>query len=458
MVNSSQVDVWISKAPMLCAPLDENTEALTRYVREGETLLAKLPAKPERSENEGRFAEQIFASCRRVRNKFIHKHAEEVYTILTEGLSKYKRLSELVFSAAERFPGLVPTRVQIEMEQGYIQAHKEGLEIDQGIFFRGLLCSTRVGSHLADAMLLPCPRALGLLDELRRTDKVNLGLILFERCKDAAYLTINNQSSLNAENNRLIDDMETAVDLALLDERVKVGVLRGGVMTHPRYLNKRVFCAGINLADLHGGKISFVDFLLGREFGYISKIVHGLLIDTSLEALSARTIQKPWVGAVDSFAIGGGMQLLLVLDKVIAADDAYFVLPAAQEGIVPGAANFRLSRNMGSRFTRQIILSGHKILATDPKAQWLCDEVVPAAKIDACIDAAVRELNNPAIIENRRMLSFAQEPRDRFREYMAEFAYVQATRLYSPDVLAKIGRWARSRETGYKAQAKYQCS
>lgn len=445
-IEASHVDLWVSMAPALGAVIDKDADALAQHAREGGSLLAKLPSKPERDEQEERLAERIFASCRQVRSRFINRHANEVYAILTEGLSQYRCLSELVFDAALRFPGLVPTRAQIEVERGHIQAHKEGLEIDQGIFFRGLLRSPAVGSHLADAMLLPSTRALALLDDLRRTDKIDLGSILFERRGQVAHLTVNNQRSLNAEDDRLVDDMETAVDLTLLDERVKVGVLRGGVMTHPGYFGKRVFCAGINLTDLHAGKISFVDFLLRREFGYISKIVHGLLMDPTVEVLPVRTIQKPWVAAVDSFAIGGGMQLLLVFDKVITASDAYFALPAAQEGIIPGAANFRLSRIAGSRLTRQIILSGRKILATDPEAQWLCDDVVPAGEIDASIEAAVREFNNPAVVDNRRMLGLAEESRDRFREYMAEFAYVQATRLYSPDVLAKVGRWANARE------------
>lgn len=443
-MTKSHVDLWVSMAPMLGAALDEDADALAKHIHTGGMLLAELPAKSERDKREEHLAEEIFASCRWARNKFINRHADEVYSILTENLKRYHRLSELVFSAAERFPGLVPTRAQIEVARGHVQAHKDGLEIDQGIFFRGILRSPTAGTHLADAMLLPCARSLGLLDELSRTDKIDLGTVLLERRGHGAYLTVNNQRSLNAEDEHLIDDMETAVDLVLLDERVTVGVLRGGVMTHPRYLGKRVFFSGINLADLHAGKISFVDFLLGREFGYISKIAHGLMADPTAEALPARTIQKPWVAAVDSFAIGGGMQLLLVCDKIIVANDVYFTLPAAQEGIIPGAANFRLPRISGSRLARQIILSGRKILVSDPEAQWLCDHVVPSEEIEISIEAAVRELDHPAVVENRRMLSHAEEPRDRFREYMAEFAYVQATRLYSPDVLAKIGRWARS--------------
>jgi (3,5-dihydroxyphenyl)acetyl-CoA 1,2-dioxygenase len=457
-IEASEINRWSSVEPLLGASLDEDADMLARYIEKGNTFLKQIPEKCYRNDQEKHFAEQIFASCRQIRNRFIDRHAKDVYKILTEDFSQHLRLSELVYSAAERFPGLVPTREQIDAEQKHIQAHKEGLEIDQGIFFRGLLRSPIVGSHLADAMLLPCSRALGLLKNLKQTDKIDLGTILLERRGHAAYLTINNQSSLNAEDNSLVYDMETAVDLTLLDERVKVGVLRGGVMSHPRYFGKRVFCAGINLSDLQAGKISFVDFLLARELGYISKIKHGLIGNPMTKNLSTRTIQKPWIAAVDSFAIGGGMQLLLVFDKVIAADDVYFSLPAAQEGIIPGAANFRLARIIGSRLTRQIILSGRKIFASEPAAQWLCDEVVPVEKIDESIETSVKQFSNTAVVENRRMLGIAEESRDGFREYMAEFAYVQSTRLYSEDVLAKIDRWGNSALKKYaKMQEEDQC-
>lgn len=416
--------------------LEQDAKTLANAILNEENKLSHLPEKPKRDAQETQLAQDMHARCRQLRLRFLDQHAAEVYAVLTQNLTHYHRLSDLVFSAAERFQALVPTRQQMEAERCYTQANKEGREIDQGLFFRALLRLPLVSAHLADAMLQPCPRALRLLDEFRHTDRLDLGSIFLERRAQAVYLTLNNQYSLNAEDQRLIDDMETAVDLVLLDERVKVGVLRGGVMTHPRYQGKRVFCSGLNLADLHAGKISFVDFILTREFGYISKIIHGLIFEHN-------TCQKPWIAAVDSFAIGGGMQLLLAFDHIIAADDAYFSLPAAQEGIVPGAANFRLGRLLGSRLSRQVILSGRQIFASDADARYVCDEVVPSDQIDVAIDAVVQAFSSPAVVENRSLFAIAEEPRDRFCAYMAEFSYVQATRLYSPDVLAKMERWAK---------------
>jgi thioesterase DpgC len=216
-------------------------------------------------------------------------------------------------------------------------------------------------------------------------------------------------------------------------------------MSHPRYAGRRVFSAGINLVDLHAGRIGLVDFLLRRELGLISKLIHGLLRP---EGYPHARAHKPWCAAVDSFAIGGGMQLLFAFDHVVSADDAYFSLPAAQEGIVPGLGNLRLTRHLGARAARRVILGGHRILAGDPAALEVCDRVVPAALLDQAVDEAVAALDNDAVVANRMMLNLADEPRDLLRGYLSEFALVQARRLYAADVVAKVGRFSAAAGRG----------
>lgn len=148
------------------------------------------------------------------------------------------------------------------------------------------------------------------------------------------------------------------------------------------------------------------------------------------------------MAAVETFAIGGGTQVLLAFDHVIAASDAYLSLPAAREGIVPGAGNFRLGRHTGARVSRQIILRGRRIRATEPAAGLLIDEVVEPEEIDAAVARAVDRLRGPAVVPNRKMLNLADEPVDEFRRYMAEFALQQALRLYGEDVIDTVGRFA----------------
>jgi (3,5-dihydroxyphenyl)acetyl-CoA 1,2-dioxygenase len=406
-------------------------------------LIASLPEPAKRSPEQRASAAVAHEAARRLRSQFMDAHADAVYDELTGRRDRYLRLAELVAAASVAFPGLVPTADQMACERVRSQACKEGREIDQGIFLRGVLRSPAAGSHLLDAMLRPTLRALGLLPEFSRTGVADLGSVRVERCDGAARLTMCRDDCLNAEDSRQVEDMETAVDLALLDPGVRAGLLRGGEMTHPRYRGKRVFSAGINLKALHAGGISLVDFLLRRELGYISKLMRGILVGDEA-CWHSPVIQKPWVAAVDGFAIGGGMQLLLAFDHVIAASDAYLSLPAAQEGIVPGAANFRLTRSFGPRMSRQIILRGRRIWASEPAARLVVDDVVEPAELAEVIEKSLDHLQSPAVVANRRMLNFAAEPLDDFRRYMAEFAVQQALRLYSDDVIGKVSRFGAS--------------
>ncbi|WP_262402882.1 (3,5-dihydroxyphenyl)acetyl-CoA 1,2-dioxygenase DpgC [Actinomadura sp. CNU-125] len=367
---------------------------------------------------------------------------------MTAGRTRDLRIDALVEAAADTFPGLVPTAARIAAERTRAQADKEGLEIDQGIFLRGVLRSPVAGPHLLDAMLAPTERALDLLPEFARTGTVDMEAVRLERRDGVAYLTMCRDDCLNAEDERQVDDMETAVDLAHLDPSVGVGLLRGGEMSHPRYRGRRVFSAGINLKRLHAGEISLVGFLLRRETGYIAKLVRGVRVPSGADepdgsAWQWPTVDMPWVAAVDAFAIGGGMQLLQAFDHVIAEAGAYLSLPAAQEGIIPGASNYRLTRATGPRLSRQIILSGRRIRAAEPAAATLVDEVVEPPEMDAAIERSLDRMRGPAVVTNRRMLNLADDPPEEFRRYMAEFALQQALRIYGQDVLAKVGRFGR---------------
>ncbi|WP_232835630.1 (3,5-dihydroxyphenyl)acetyl-CoA 1,2-dioxygenase DpgC [Actinocorallia populi] len=428
--------------PDLTGSLARDARALAAFSAEVDALLDALPARPDRDPGQQRTAGEALDARRRACHAFLRLHAEPVYDELTGGMRERPRLSELVFAAAEAFPGLVPGRERMAAEREFAQADKDGLEIDQGFFFHAMLGSERVGHHLLESMLHPTPRALALLEEWRRTGAMAFGALHLERLDGAAHLTMTNHRRLNAEDDRLVDDLETAVDLALLDDHVRVGVLRGGEMSHPRHRGRRVFCAGINLVDLHAGRISYVDFLLRRELGHLGKLVRGV---RTRDAWPRRTVDKPWVAAVDSFAIGGGMQVLLSVDHVIAAADAYFSLPAAQEGIVPGMANLRLTALAGGRLSRQVILSGRKIWAHEPEARLVCDEVVDPSRVGAAVQEAAARLGGPAVVANRRMINLAEEPAESFRRYAAEFALEQALRLYSPDVITKAGRFGAAR-------------
>ncbi|MEU2425706.1 (3,5-dihydroxyphenyl)acetyl-CoA 1,2-dioxygenase DpgC [Streptomyces sp. NPDC007851] len=418
---------------------DTDAAALRTHTNRVEDLLATLPPVPERDERQRTAAADAHRGARWLRSRFLAAHVDGVHHTLTDG-GPHPRIAELAGRAATAVPGLVPTTDQLAEERTRVQAAKEGREIDQAILFSALLAAPRPGTRLLEAMLRPTDRALTLLDTFRHQGVLDLGSVHITRTDGIAHVEMRNAHCLNAEDDQLVEDLETAVDLALLDDDVQAGILRGTVMTHPRYAGRRVFSAGINLKHLHQGQISYVDFLLRRELGFIHKIIRGLLLDDSPRHWPHRTLEKPWVGAVDTFAIGGGMQILLALDRVIAGSDAYFSLPAAQEGIVPGAGNLRLARQTGGRIARQVILAGRRIRADEPMARLICDETTDPAGVAAASERAAAQLANPAVAANRRMLNLAEEPPDRLRRYLAEFALAQGLRLYSADVLAKVGR------------------
>lgn len=405
-----------------------------------ERVLATLPAPRERTAGQRAEAAAAHDAVRRLRAGLLNAYADEVYDELTGDRTRYLRVAELAEAAASVFPGLAPTAGQLAQERSRPQADQEGREIDQAIFLRAVLRSERSGRHLMSAMLRPTTRALELLPRFLRTGVLETEAVRLERRDGVARLTLCRDECLNAEDEQQVDDMETAVDLALLDPSVRVGLVRGGVMSHPRYRGRRVFSAGINLKSISAGGISLTGFLLRRELGYLHKLVRGLSDGDPLRWTVPAA--KPWIAAVDTFAIGGGCQLLLVFDHVLAASDAYLSLPAAQEGIVPGAANLRLGRVAGARLARQIILEGRRIKATEPEARLLVDEVVPPEELDAAVENALIRFSGEAVAANRRMLNVAEEPLDGLREYMAEFALEQALRIHADDVVDKVGRFA----------------
>ncbi|MFC6020159.1 (3,5-dihydroxyphenyl)acetyl-CoA 1,2-dioxygenase DpgC [Plantactinospora solaniradicis] len=406
-------------------------------------LLAGMPEPGSRSPAQRAEAAAAHAGARALRVRFMAAHADEVYDELTDARANHLRLAELVEAAARSFPGLVPSAAQLAAERSRAQADKEGHEIDQGIFLRAILSSGQAGPHLMNAMLRPTARALRLLPEFVRTGRLEMEAVRLERRDGVARLTMCRDDCLNAEDERQVDDMETAVDLALLDPAVRVGLVRGGQMSHPRFRGRRVFSAGINLKKLSAGGISLVDFLLRRELGYLHKLMRGIHQEDP-ERWHSPFVEKPWVAAVDTFAIGGGTQMLLVFDHVLAASDAYFSLPAAKEGIIPGVANLRLPRVVGARLSRQVILSGRRIWAKEPEARLLADEVVEPEELDAAVERSLERLTGDAVVANRRMLNRAEESPDEFRGYLAEFALQQALRIYGADVIDKVGRFGGS--------------
>lgn len=377
--------------------------------------------------------EALLRAQRSVRTKFMDRHAELIYRQITCDGARYMSLAELIEEAAQRYPALVPNRSEMANERAQPLAARDGLEIDQAIFVGGILRSSQPSAHLARSMRRPSSEAEQNLAKFQTDGAIAFDTVLLERRGSAAHITLRNISCLNAENLQFLHDMEAAVDLALLNPEVSVGILRGGEMTHPKYLGRRVFCAGIHLGDLYEGRIPLIDFFIARELGLLSKLRRGLYLPHRKHV----EIDKPWIAVVEGFAIGGGMQMVLAVDYILAAQDAYFSLPAANEGIVPGLANLRLPKVAGN-LARRMILMGHVVEASTPEARLICDEIVSSNAIERALQEAVDLLSVPAATANKRMLNYSDEPLDQFCSYLAEFSVEQAVRIHSPDVLNKL--------------------
>ncbi|MFH8736567.1 MULTISPECIES: enoyl-CoA hydratase/isomerase family protein [unclassified Streptomyces] len=430
-----------------CGPVTAHLESVVRIVE-------AMPPRTERTAAEQRDAAALHDEASSLRRRFLAAYAERIYAELTDGLTRSPRLEELTGLAAAHFPGLVPTRAQLAAESRHTQRNKEGWEIAVGIFLQAVLNAPIAGNHLLRSMLRPTARARAALLDYQLTGHADLGIATVTREDGIAQLELCNAEFLNAEDDAAVEALETGTDLVLLDPASHVGVLRGAPQSHPAYAGRRVFSAGINLTHLYHGDISLLGFLLRREAGYIAKFVRGLCLDDTAGDGWWPDADKPWVAAVDAFAIGGGMQILPTMDRVVAADDSWFSLPAMEEGLVPGVANMRLLHLTGSRLTRRLIFWGRKLRATDPEASLFVDETVPADAMDGAVRAAAGHLDHPAVGANRRMLNLVEEPLELFRRYLAQYAYEQARQLHSPGLITTLeNTWINRNRGGADAGA-----
>jgi (3,5-dihydroxyphenyl)acetyl-CoA 1,2-dioxygenase len=427
-------------------PTGDLAEDSTRYAefwRLCASLIEQLPAKPKRDLSQAKAAAFIHEKARAARQQFLHRHAAAIYTKLTHDYSRFVRLDKLVAAAARDFPGLVPNDMQLAIEEGLRQGEKDGLEIDQGLFLSYILGHETAGTHLCHAMLLARDDSKEHLAKFTRDGVLDLGPAHLARRGNAVYLETTNARYLNAEDQTTIDTMEIAVDVAILDPKSTIAVLRGRSVEHPKYRGRRVFGSGINLTHLYQGKIPFLWFLQ-RDLGFVHKFMRGVAQPEMVpDDVSGYGTEKPWISAVETFAIGGHCQILLTQDYVLAASDAFMTLPARKEGIIPGFSNLRLPRFTGDRLARQLIQYERRLACDSPEGRLVCDEIVAPDEMDDAIDRVVQGLTSSGAvgaIGNRRAFRITEEPLDLFRRYAAVYAREQAYCHFSPALIANLER------------------
>jgi thioesterase DpgC len=432
---------WTKARPEISGGFARDTAMAGKFWRAGTDLLAKLPKKSVRTVEQQGAADLILHETRRIREYFLARHANAIYRKLTKNLADFKRVDDLCYDAAKLVPGLVPTQKQVDAESALLQSEKDGVEVDQGIFLSHALANAETGMHLCHAMLIPSMNSIERTTEFIKNGIVDFGPARVERQGKAAVVTVQNPRFLNAEDDDTLDDTETAADIAIMDPQSEICILRGGPVDHPKYKNRKIFSAGINLTHLYRGKIPFL-WYIRRDMGIVNKMFRGLAMGTrGPDEMQGGTHEKPWVAGVDVFAIGGGCQYLLAMDYVVAGSDAYMTLPARKEGIIPGAANLRLTRFVGARMARQAILMGRRFDCDSPEGRLICDEVVPPDRMDQTLARVVDEYTGSGVVSaasNRRAFRVSEEPLDMFRRYMAVYCREQAYCHFSPALIANL--------------------
>jgi (3,5-dihydroxyphenyl)acetyl-CoA 1,2-dioxygenase len=428
--------------PVFGASLARDAEAASAYANDIAAALRSFGPKAERKGEKRAEAEALKAGARAVKERFFRHHAVAIYDEITNHGARALRISELVVAASGRYPALLPTPEQLKEERALMQqSAKEGHEVDQGLFIAHVLADERCGMHLIHSMLKPKREALERLAEFCQSGFVDLGEARVERKGKIGYVTVTNPKFLNAESDVTTIATEIAIDLVLLDDAIEVGVLRGGVVQHPKYAGRRVFDAGINLTHLYYGQISFAEFLIEREMGLMHKIYRGHWRSESYDEQFEDYVEKPWLAAVEAFAIGGGCQLLCVMDRVLAEPGSYFNLPASKEGFIPGAANLRLPRLVGIKLAREGIFFERAFHAETPEGRMICDAIVPAEEMDSAIERDALQLVQAGMtsaVANRKALRVAQEPLSIYRRYMATYARQQCLCLYDPRLIDNL--------------------
>jgi enoyl-CoA hydratase len=186
---------------------------------------------------------------------------------------------------------------------------------------------------------------------------MNYELILTETIGSVARITLNRPKQLNALNGQLMDELGHALKGFDADEKIGCMIITG---------SEKAFAAGADIGAM--ATYTFADVYKGD---YITR---------NWETI--RSIRKPVIAAVSGFALGGGCELAMMCDFIIAADNAKFGQPEIKLGIIPGAGGTqRLPRAVGKSKAMDMALTGRMMDATEAERAGLVSRVVPLDKL-----------------------------------------------------------------------------
>jgi enoyl-CoA hydratase len=167
-----------------------------------------------------------------------------------------------------------------------------------------------------------------------------------------ALVQLNRPKELNALNSQLMAELRAALQALDEAEEVRVVVLTG---------NDKAFAAGADIKQMAGK--SAIDLFKADQFSTWDQI---------------SKIRKPVIAAVSGFALGGGCELAMACDMIIASETAVFGQPEVKLGVLPGAGGTqRLTKALGKAKAMEMILTGRFLSATEAEKQGLINRVVP---------------------------------------------------------------------------------
>ena len=180
--------------------------------------------------------------------------------------------------------------------------------------------------------------------------------ILVERRGAVGLITLNRPKALNALNDQLIAEIDAALTAFDADDEVGAVVLTG---------SEKAFAAGADIKEM-----------LARDFA----AAHGSDFIACWQRIAAH--RKPVIAAVAGFALGGGCELAMMCDLILAADTAKFAQPEINLGTIPGAGGTqRLTRAVGKSKAMDLVLTGRMMDAAEAERCGLVARVVPAADL-----------------------------------------------------------------------------
>jgi enoyl-CoA hydratase len=180
-----------------------------------------------------------------------------------------------------------------------------------------------------------------------------------------ALVTIDRQDALNALSFDLVDELVAALEALDADPACRAIVLTGA--------GERAFAAGADVREL--ATQTPISLATENRFAAWDRIA---------------SIRTPLIAAVRGFALGGGCELAMTCDMIVAGEDAQFGQPEIRLGVMPGAGGTqRLTRAIGKAKAMELILTGRTMAAREAEANGLVTRVVPSeATLDAALDLA----------------------------------------------------------------------